>query len=255
MSKIASIAALTLREALRQKLAVNLLVFAVLLIAGSITISELTFGEQYRIISDLTLTSAQIFGTLIAVFVGGGLVAGDLQRRTLFPVLAKPVSRTQYVVGRYLGLLVTLTLNLTVMAAASLAVLAVYTGGLGFLATSPFASAFVGVLAQLAVVSAIAIFFSAVTNSTLAAIFTLFLTFAGHLSRGFAAYWEGEGHRAVQALSYVIPGLAALDYKVNLVYQAPVPLPQLTWTLLYAGLYATLAIALAALLFNRRDLH
>lgn len=254
MIKIASIAALTLREALRQKLAVNLLVFAVLLIVGSITISELTFGEQYRIISDLTLTSAQVFGTLIAVFVGAGLIAGDLQRRTLFPMLAKPVSRSQYVVGRYVGLLVTLTLNLTVMAIASLAVLAFYTGGFGFLANAPFASAYVGVLGQFAIVSAVAVFFSALTNSTLAAIFTLFLTVAGHFSSGFAAYWESRGQRGAQALAYVIPGLPSLDFKVNVVYQAAVPHAQLAWSVLYAGLYASVTIALTALLFERRDL-
>jgi ABC-type transport system involved in multi-copper enzyme maturation permease subunit len=102
----------TVREALRQKLAVNLLVFAVALVSASFVISQLTFGEQYRVIVNIALSSMEIFGTLIAVFLGANLVAGDVQRRTVYAIVAKPVSRAQYVAGRYLGLVVTTTLNL-----------------------------------------------------------------------------------------------------------------------------------------------
>jgi ABC-type transport system involved in multi-copper enzyme maturation permease subunit len=251
VTKILLVAWVTLREALRQKLAVNLLFFAVLLIVASITLSSLTFGEQHRIITDLALTAAQGFGTLIAVFLGAGLVAGDIQRRNLYPIVAKPMGRWQYLTGRYLGLVLTLSLNLLVMAVATVAVLAVYTGGLGFLATTPLVPAFVGIGAQLAMVAAIAVLFSSVTNSTLAAIFTLALAVAGNFARDVFVFYRDHG--LVRAIAYGIPNLSALDYKVQVVYQRPVPGIVLAWALAYAAVYVAFILALASLAFARRD--
>lgn len=251
MTKIFLVAWVTLREALRQKLAVNLLFFAVLLIAASIVLSSLTYGEQHRIIADLALTSAQAFGTLIAVFLGAGLVAGDIQRRNLYPLAAKPLARWQYLTGRYLGLVLTLSLNLLVMAAATFGVLAVYTGGLAFLAKTPLATAFVGLGAQLAIVAAIAILFSSLTNSTLAAIFTLGFAVAGQFARDVFVFYKGR--EFVRVIAYAIPNLSALDYKVQVVYQTPIPAVRVAWALLYAGLYVGCVLALASVAFARRD--
>jgi ABC-type transport system involved in multi-copper enzyme maturation permease subunit len=251
MTAIAAIAALTIRDALRQKLAVNLLFFALLLIAVSITVSELTFGEQYRIISDLAVSAAGIFGTLIAVFLGAGLVAGDVQRRTLYPIIAKPVSRTEYLLGRYAGLLATLALNLAVMAVATLGVLAVYRGGLGALPLRTLAAAFLGLGAQLAVVGAIAILFSSFTNTTLAAIFTLALAVSGHFARDVFAFWRERA--ALRTIGLVLPNLGALDFKVAVVYEDALGWGQLGWPLLYAALYVAVTLAIATAVFERRD--
>jgi ABC-type transport system involved in multi-copper enzyme maturation permease subunit len=252
VNAISAIAWVTFRESLRQKLAVNLLVFSVLLILGTLTVSELTFGEQYRIIADLALTAAQLFGTLIAVFIGAALVAGDVQRRTLYPVISKAVSRTQYVTGRYAGLLVTLLSNLLVMAIATVLILAVYQGGLAFLYTTPLIAALLGLAAQLAVVGAVAIFFSSFTNTTLAAIFTLSVALAGHFNRDLIQFWRDNA--ILRVVGFVLPNLGALDYKVALVYRDAVPAAQLGWSLAYAALYATVALSLAAAIFARRDL-
>jgi len=252
VTTISALAAVTVREAVRQKLAVNLLLFALLIIAGSIVLSELTFGEQYRIIADLALSAAQIFGTLIAVFLGAGLVAGDVQRRTLYPIVAKPVSRTSYLLGRYLGLVATLLLNLAVMAAATVGVLALYRGGLGALPGRTLAAAFLGLAVQLVAVGAIAILFSSFTNTTLAAIFTLALAVSGHFARDVFVFWRERP--LLRSLGLVLPNLAALDFKVAVVYEDPVPGSQLLWALLGGLLYAACATSLAAAVFARRDL-
>jgi ABC-type transport system involved in multi-copper enzyme maturation permease subunit len=252
MKSVLAIAVVTVREALRQKLAVNLLLFALLVIAGSIVLSELTFGEQYRIIADLALSSAQVFGTLIAVFLGAGMVAGDVQRRVLYPILAKPIGRWQYLLGRYLGLVVTLWLNLAVMGATTAVVFGVYLGGADKMAATPLAPALLGLAAQLAVVGAVAILFSAFTNPTLAAIFTLSLVVAGHFVRELLIYWRGLA--PLRAVGLLLPNLAALDYKVNLVYQEPVAAGALGLALLHAALYVATSLALASAVFGRRDL-
>jgi ABC-type transport system involved in multi-copper enzyme maturation permease subunit len=252
VKKIAAIAAVTVRDALRQKLAVNLLVFALLVITASIVLSQLTFGEQYRIISDLALTSAAIFGTLIAVFVGAGLVAGDIQRRTLYPIIAKPVSRTEYLLGRYAGLLTTLTLNLLVMTVTTIAVIGFYRGGLGFVVSTPILLAFLTLAAQLAMIGAIALLLSSVTSTTLASICTLAVAVAGHFSRDAMPFWRASAVGRVAAL--LIPNLAALDYKVAVVYEDAVRGAEVALRLGYAALYVATALALASAIFSRRDL-
>jgi Cu-processing system permease protein len=252
LSNVLAIAWVTLRDALRQKLAVNLLVFALVIISASIVLSELTYGEQYRIISDLALSSAGIFGTLIAVFLGANLVAGDVQRRTLYPIVAKPVSRTEYLLGRYAGLVLTLTLNLLVMALTTFVVLAIYRGGVSFLVTTPIALAFLALAAQLAMVAAVALLFSSFTNATLAAIATLAIAVAGHLSREAIPYWQNRPLGRV--LAHVVPNLAALDYKVQVVYEETVRAADAGLALGYAALYVAVTLAVAAALFARRDL-
>jgi ABC-type transport system involved in multi-copper enzyme maturation permease subunit len=251
MTSILAIARVTVRDALRQKLAVNLLFFALLLIAASITVSELTFGEQYRIISDLALSSAGIFGTLIAVFLGAGLVAGDVQRRALYPIIAKPVARSEYLLGRYAGLLATLGLNLLVMATATLAVLAFYRGGLSTLPLATLGAAFLGLAAQYAAVGAAAILFSSFTNTTLAAIFTLAVAVSGHFARDVFVFWRDRPF--VRTIGLVLPNLASLDWKVQVVYEDAIPAAQLGWALGYAALWVAVTLAIAAAIFERRD--
>jgi Cu-processing system permease protein len=241
-----------LRDALRQKLALNLAVFTLALIAASHALAKLTFGEQYRIIADLALTSASVFGTLIAVFLGANLIAGEVQRRTLYPILAKPVSRTHYLLGRYGGLLATLTLNLLVMALSTVAVLAVCRDGFGFLASTPVVLAFVALAEQFAIVAGIALVFSTFTNATLAAIATLAITVAGHLSRDALPFLRERF--AGRVLSHVIPNLAALDFKVEVVYERAIPAAQAGLRLGYGALYAGVLFALASVVFWRRDL-
>lgn len=257
MTKIASIAAVTFREALRQRLAVNLLVFTVAILAASITISSLTFGEQYRIIADIGLSAMEIFGTLIAVFLGAALVAGDVERRSLYMVIAKPVSRAHYLVGRYLGLVFTLVVNMAVMALVFAVVLAVYTRGAAFLRDTPFLAVLASMAVRFAVVSAVATFFSCFSTTTLAAIFSLSLVVAGHLSSDLVRYWSQQGPlaAAMGKLSYVlVPNLEALNLKEAMVYRDPVP----AWFALtgvgYGLLYSVALVALAAAVFSRRDL-
>lgn len=257
MNKISAIARVTVQEAVRQRLAVNLLVFALALVAASLTISRLTFGEQYRIIVDVGLSSMEVFGTLIATFLGAGLIARDVERRTLYPVVAKPVSRAQYLAGRYLGLVATTTWNLLLMAAMLAAVLAYHTGGPGFLGDSPFLLVMVSLVVRFAVVGAVATLFSAFSTTTLAAIFTLALVVAGHLSSDLVRYWAEQGTLAGvlgRTAFLAIPNLEALNWKEAMVYRDVLPPGVALTGLGYGLLYAGACVALAAAVFTRRDL-
>lgn len=252
MKATLSIASVTLREVLRRKVQVNLILFGSLVIVASLMISKLTIGEQHRILSDLGLSAATAIGTLVAVFVGSSLVSGDIERRVLLPVVAKPTSRTQYLLGRFLGLSFSLVLNLLAMALVLALVLCAEAGSLAPLDRSLLAAlGMMGV--QFIVVAAMAILFSSLTSTTLAAIFTLSVAIAGHLSGEIRAIWQGDATWVATLVWYLVPNLGALSLNASVVYRTPPP-PG-TWIAAgYGALYAATALALASFAFERRDL-
>jgi ABC-type transport system involved in multi-copper enzyme maturation permease subunit len=241
----------TLRETLRRKVQVNLLLFGTLLVVASYFISALTLGEQHRILSDLGLSSMQLIGTLLAVFLGAGLVAGDVERRVLYPVLAKPVTRSQYLLGRYLGLSCALLLNLAVMAVVLTAVLALEAGSTKPI-DAPLLATFGMMAVQLLVVGAVALLFSSITSTTLAAIFTLSIAIAGQLTNEMRNLWRGDGAWLARSLWHALPNLGALTTNESVIYHRP--LPDSAWIAAgYGLLYAAATLAVACLSFERRD--
>ncbi len=250
--KILAVASVTVREALRRKLQVNLLLFALLLVVVSAVVSSLTLGEMHRIASDLGLTAMEAMGSLIAVFLGASAIAGDVERRVLYPVVAKPVARAEYLLGRYLGLAATLLVNLMIMAATLATVLVVQAGSLRPLDLA-LLSAVTMIGVQFLVVAAIAVLFSSFTTPTLATIFALAVTLAGRLSNDLRTLWSGPGAEVGKALWYLLPNLSALSLNESVVYRTPPP-PSAWLAVPYALLYAAAALALAAAVFERRDL-
>jgi ABC-type transport system involved in multi-copper enzyme maturation permease subunit len=249
---VLAIASVTLRELLRRKVQVNLLVFGTLMVLASYAISLLTLGFMRRILSDLGLTSMQAIGVLLATFLGASVVAGDVERRVLYTVVAKPVSRTEYLLGRYLGLAVALLLNLLVMALALAAMLVLEAGTLATL-DGTFAVAIAMLGLQFVVVAAVAVLFSSITSSTLAAIFTLSVAVAGMLTNEVRNLWKGGAEWLGTVVWYLVPNLGALSLNESVVYRTPVP-PGSWWAAAYALLYAAAALALASAVFERRDL-
>ena len=249
---VLAIAAVTLREALRRKVQVNLLLFAIVLVVASLVLSTLTIGEMHRIAADLGLTAMQLMGSLIAVFLGASLVAGDVERRVVYPILAKPVSRAQYLLGRYCGLAATLVLNLAVMGATLAAMLVLEARSLRPL-DAALLSAYGMMAVQFLVVAAVAVLFSSLTTTTLAVIFALAVTIAGRLSNDLRTLWTGPGAGIGRGLWYLVPNLSALSLNESVVYRTPPP--GTAWlAALYALLYAAAVLALAAATFERRDL-
>jgi Cu-processing system permease protein len=249
--KLWVVAEVTFREILRRKVQVNLLFFGLLLIAAGSAVSQLTLGEMHRILSDLGLSAMELIGTLLAVFLGATLVAGDVERRVVYPVIAKPLSRWEYVVGRYLGFSAALLLNLAAMGAFLGATLALQALSLAPI-DAPFLSAIAMIGVQVLVVAAVAVLFSCVTSVTLASIFGLAVAAAGHLTNDMRAFWNGAAW-VRDLVWYLVPNLSALSQNEAVVYRTPVPAG--TWiAAVYGLLYAGAALALAAFAFERRDL-
>ena len=193
--KVLSIALNTFRENLRDKLLYNLLVFALLMIGSSLLLMRLTLGEFHRLMLDVGLGSINIFGVLIAIFVGIGLVSKEIEKKTIYTIVSKPVARYQFLVGKYLGLIVTLFVNTLIMAAGLLLVL--------FAQEVPIESMLFKALGliflEFMVVTAVALLCSTFTSATLSAIFTLATYVIGHLTADLKVFGEkmDEGMRVV----------------------------------------------------------
>lgn len=252
-ARIVVIAQNTLREAVRNKLLYNLLLFAMLMIASSIFFAELHLGYRVRIYRDVGLSAIALFGTLIAIFVGINLVNREIGQKTVYTLLAKPVGRWEFVLGKYLGLLGLLAIQVSVMALCFLALL--------WLQDSPVTPALLQAIGliyvELALLTAVALFFSSFTTPYLAGMFTVALWIIGHLLadlRAFGAQSELEGLRALtESLYWVLPNLDRLDVKSQAAAVEVIEASRVALLILYGALYSTALLIASTWFFRRRD--
>ncbi|MBI4161840.1 MAG: ABC transporter permease [Acidobacteria bacterium] len=240
-------------EAIRDRVLYVLLAFAILMIGSAELLSLLTVGSREKIFKDLGLASIALFGALIAVFVGVGAVSKEIERRTIHSLLARPVHRFEFLLGKYVGLLLTILVNTTVMAGWFYVVLAIK----GF--PDPRLLPAIGLIGlELGVVTAIAILFSSLSNPLLSTLFTLSFYVAGHLSWSLLALAERLAHPAGKALClagyYLLPNLENFNIKGEVVHGLPVPPGWYASAALYAAAYAASVLLAAICLFRRRDL-
>ncbi len=266
MRTVAIVANAVFKESVRDRVPYSMVVFAVLLMAASYLISQLTAGQDMKIIKDLGLAAISIFGLVIAVFIGIGLVSKEVERRSVLPLLAKPVSRSQFVLGKYAGLAMTLVVNLSVMTLAFYAVLAYIDWITPEAAKAAWPApaldprmlvAIVLIVAELMLVTALALFFSTFTSPLLAAMMTLGLWVAGHFNadlRNFEAVMDVAAVTVLaRGLYYLIPNLAPFNIRAEVVHAVPVAGSHLWLTLAYAAAYIAILLVAAIAIFRRRD--
>jgi ABC-type transport system involved in multi-copper enzyme maturation permease subunit len=254
MRVIRVIAATTFREALRDRILYLFLGFAIVLLASSKLFGILTVGDQAKIIKDMGLAGIQLFSMLIAVMMSVLLISREIDSRTVYYILAKPVRRWQFLLGKYAGLLAVVAVNLALMTAALLLFVWVYGGGVD--ARLLLATAMIGV--EMAVLVAFATLFSVVTKPILGSVFTLAVFVVGHVSEDLwllTRHLPGSVGRAVATgLYYVVPNLERFNFKTEAVHQLAIPAAAVGWALLYGLGFTALALVLACLRFAKRDL-
>jgi ABC-type transport system involved in multi-copper enzyme maturation permease subunit len=249
---IAAIALNTFREAIRDRVLYLLLVFALILIGVSRLLSLLTVGNEEKIIKDVGLTAISLFGALTAIFVGVNLVYKEIERRTVYTLLANPVRRWQFVFGKFVGLMAVLAMNVACMTAALFGVL-LWRGE----APWPLLPAILLIFVELGVITAFALFFSSVTNPILAAVWTFATYITGHLSWSLKMLKErmaeGAGQWLCDALYVLLPNLERLNIKTEVVHGLPLPQGFLPMALVYGVAYALAILVLASFAFERKD--
>jgi Cu-processing system permease protein len=253
MKAVLPIALHTVRELIRNKLLYLLVVFSVLLIAGSILLAQLTVGQWERIINDVGLATVQLSGALVAILVGVGLIAGEIDRRTVYVTLSKPVTRAAFVWGRYLGLCANLALLVGVMGAVLAAVLL----ATGYPMSATSFSALVLIYVELCVLSAFAVVFSSFTTQTLGVIFSASVFIVGHLAGDLVLLADrltGASRAVVRAIAGILPNLDLLNLKSQAANQVAVAPSFVASSAAYGLVYSAIAVAFAAFVFKRRDL-
>ncbi len=262
LHRIFSIARNTYRETVRDKILYNLILFALIMILSSILLGRLTLGNEDKIILDLGLSSISIFGMLIAIFIGIGLVYKELEKRTVYALLAKPVHRHELILGKYVGLLFTLLVNVAVMT-VGLELALLYTGRIGLGGHLRVLPAVFLVFLSLALTTALALLFSTFSTPALSALFTFFLWVIGHFGKDLQSFGALTKSATVgwfcHVLYYILPNLANFNFiDSRSVIQSPMiaktidPLA-VAGSTAYAILYCAAVLALSIAIFMRRD--
>ncbi len=254
------------KESVRDRVLYSLVGFASLLIGVSYLIGQLTAGQDIKIIKDLGLAAIATFGLLIAIFIGIGLVWKEVERKSIYSLLAKPVQRHEFIIGKFAGLALTLLVNVATMTVVFYVVLAYmntqFSANVRAVWPAPAVDpgmlrAVLLIFMELLVVTAIALFFSTFSSPFLSAALTLGLWVIGHFNadlRNFEAVVDSPVAASLaRALYYVLPNFAAFDIKTQVVYALPVPVSYLATTVLYGATYAALLLTAAVLIFARRD--
>ncbi len=259
---ILTIARNTFREHIRDKILYNLILFAVVMILSSFILGQLTLGHEDKVILDLGLTSISVFGTLIAIFIGTSLVYKELEKRTVYALLAKPIRRQEFILGKYLGLLLTLLVNVSIMAAGMMLTLAFHSG-MDVQRFFRLIPAVYLIFVSLALITSIALLFSTFSSPALSALFAFFLWVIGHFNRDLLEFANLSKARFVNwicgFLYYALPNLSNFEVlgSRNIIqsaaYYRPFDPAAVAWISLYGFLYSGVFVALAMFVFSRRD--
>jgi ABC-type transport system involved in multi-copper enzyme maturation permease subunit len=252
LNRLAAVAANTFRETVRERVLYNLVFFAMLMTLSGLLLGQLSIRQDAKILKDIGLAAMDLFGTLIAIFIGVGLVSKEIERRSLYPLLVKPLSRGEFFLGKFTGLVFTLLVNLSVMTLGLYATLLATGQGADLL----LLGAIYPIFLSLVLVVSLAMLFSTLTSSTLAAVFTVGVVVAGRFSdvvRNMQEVIPGTPVWLVRALYAVIPNFRNFDFNDRVTYGAPVPPDVLVWVTVYAAAYVAIVLGVGLASFRSRD--
>jgi len=252
MKIIFAIAKNTFREAVRDKILYAILGFAALFILSSLFVGQLSRGDIVPVKS-FGLAGIYIFGLVASIFLGSSIIYKEIERRTLYFVLAKPVSRANVILGKFFGLLAAVALTTIFMAIIYEGVIFYQRGGFDY-------GAILAVLFQIMEESlfiALLIFLSSIIPPLTSTICAVIILFVGHLTPSALAEAKlvgGISHKFISLLYYVLPNLEKFDIRNFVVHNSPIPGSVGIIAFCYALLYTILLLYCAILLFNRREL-
>jgi ABC-type transport system involved in multi-copper enzyme maturation permease subunit len=256
MSRITAIASNTFREAVRDRVLYNLIAFALLMVGAALLVGQISIGIERIVQVNLGLTAISLFGMVIAIFIGIGLVSKEIEKRTLYTVLSRPVRRWEFIVGKFFGLAGTLAVNTFFMAVGFFAALLYLTHSFQR-ADGSLLVALYFIILEFVILTALALLFSSFSSPLLSAVFTFALFVIGSFGedlRGFAAMAHGSVHWLATLAAFIVPNFSSLNVVASVAHGNPVPGSLVVYNTIYAVLYATAALAGAVLIFERRNL-
>lgn len=255
-SRIAYIASNTFREAVRDRVLYNLIAFALLLSAAAVLVGEISIEIERLVVVNLGLTAVSLFGIVIAIFIGIGLVSKEIEKRTLYTVLSRPVRRWEFIVGKFFGLAGTLVVNTFFMAIGVFGAL-LYVAHKFTAADSYIFVALYFIILEFLIICALSLLFSSFSSPLLSAVFAFSLFVIGSFGddlRNFAAMTHGVTRWIMTALAYLIPNFSALNVISAVAHQQPIGTQLIIQNTFYALFYSAMILSGAVLIFERRNL-
>jgi len=251
--KIRAIAFNTFKEAIRDRVLFLLLFFAAVCIIFSRVLALLTVGDRVKIITDVGLASISIFGALMAILMGTGLVYKEIDKRTIYTLLSKPIHRYQFLLGKYFGLILTLFVMLVLMTLIFLVLIYLHSFRIEWV----LFLAILFIFFELCLVTAVAMLFSCFSTPILSTLFSLSFYLIGHVSWGLETLIKkiqsGTAKTLAQILYIFLPDLENFNFKTEIVHNLSIPPEVLIYSTLYGLFYTVFILALAMLVFRRRD--
>jgi ABC-type transport system involved in multi-copper enzyme maturation permease subunit len=255
-SRVLHIATNTFREAVRDRVLYNLIAFALLMSAAAVLVGQVSIGIERLVVINLGLTAVSLFGVVIAIFIGIGLVSKEIDKRTLYTVLSRPVRRWEFIAGKFFGLSGTLVVNTFFMAIGVFTALAYVSHHLEKSDISVLVALYFIVL-QFVVITALALLFSSFSTPIFSAVFAFWLfvigSFAGDL-RAFARMTHGLTHWFATAAAYLVPNFSDLNVISQVAHGESIPGQLVVMNTAYVVVYALAVLSAAVLIFDRRNL-
>ncbi len=257
MRRAGVVALNTFREAVRDRVLYNLVFFALLMMVAAIAVGQISIGIEQIVIVSLGLSAISVIGLLISVFLGVALVSKEMDKRTLYALLAKPVRRWEFLLGKFEGLVLTLAVNTAAMALGLLLVMLYVKHSLERSDATVLVAVYF-ILLKLALVVALALLFSCFTTPLLAILFTAGLYIVGLyvqelrnlplelLSPAMTAFTKW--------LSYLLPNFENFNVMAMAAHGRAVPGALILQNTLYTVVYCTIVLAIASVVFSRRNL-
>ncbi len=255
-TRIVHIASNTFREAVRDRVLYNLIVFTLLMSGAAVLVGQISIEIERLVVINLGLTAVSLFGLVIAIFIGIGLVSKEIEKRTLYTVLSRPVRRWEFIVGKFFGLAGTLVVNTFFMAIGVFAAL-LYVSHHFLKQDGWVLVALYFIILQFLIITALTLFFSSFSSPLLSAVFAFSLFVIGNFAedlRGFAGITHGLTRWLATGAAYLVPNFSALNVISSVAHAQPVSGRLILYNSAYALVYATMAISGAVLVFEHRNL-
>ncbi len=278
MKKILYGAMYSFKEIKNSKIFYAFLIFALILVSGSYFVSQTSFIGQGRIMVDFSIFAITIFNIFIGIFIGSSVVYDDIEKKSIFLTIARPLKRTHYLIGRFLGLtaaIVFSTITMMLIFYFVLLIMHEYVVPVKFSAMyslpQPLIIQALFIIMASVFISVIALFFSLITSKSLASIFTILIFFIGNISSKMndlvmpdKRVVDGKiiiVHQANQALKgivhfiyTVLPNFSIFNISSEAAYKIPILANSILYRVVYALCYTALIFTVSAFIFAKKDI-
>jgi ABC-type transport system involved in multi-copper enzyme maturation permease subunit len=255
-ARILHIASNTFREAVRDRVLYNLIAFALLLSGAAVLVGQVSIEIERLVVVNLGLTAVSLFGIVIAIFIGIGLVSKEIEKRTMYTVLSRPVRRWEFIIGKFFGLAGTLVVNTFFMAIGVFGAL-LYVAHKFSRSDASILVALYFIILQFLIICAVSLLFSSFSSPLLSAVFAFSLFIIGSFAddlRGFAGLTHGATRWIATGAAYLVPNFSTLNVISAVAHQQSVGTQLILQNTIYAIFYTAMALSGAVLIFERRNL-